>query len=1193
MKTKTLILLALWSLCLTTQAAVEHLLPRPHQISTNTAGTFSLAQNIRLILPAINANDPAVNTELTNLIAGNGGSVSESATTTIEVQIVSAIANAEFQEEAYSINVAPSKIIISATTLKGAFWATQTLCQLAENAGGNIVGCDITDWPAFRVRGYMHDIGRSYIQFAELKNEILRLSRYKINVFHWHLTDNQGWRLESKIYPQLNANASYTRQPGLFYTIDQAKELVTFARQHGVTVIPEIDMPGHSLAFRTAMGHSMLTDAGLTEMKNIMTEACATFSDTEWMHIGTDEVRTDDQGTMAWTTFVPQMVAHIRAQGKKVVSWNPGYSYTADAIDMTQMWSSSGTILPGVPAIDSRYHYINHFDSYADIASLYNSTIAQQQKGSNQYAGVIVATWNDRLLPSDADIVKQNSFYPAMLAIAERSWLGGGKGYFTSIGVKLDPTDVQYSDFERRFLFHKANFLQNEPIAYVQQTNVHWRITDAFPNSGVLSTTFPPETALANSYTYNGTTYNTKQATGAGIYLRHTWGTLIPAFFSTPQANATAYAYTYVYSPKAQTVGAQIEFQNYGRSEADVAPPQGQWDYNQSKIWINDIAIAPPTWLNTSTTRNNEITLKNENFSARTPVAVQLNQGWNKVLIKLPNAGFSLSGIRLVKWMFTCVFVTPDGKDAVSGLVYSPDQNLNPNLDILISAIDKANAQKNSALPGSEPGKYSVDAIEAFNAEIATAVFARNNETLTDEQYRQAAETLITQTQQFKEAINYPKVSAGTKEYWYSLSTPLRNNGTYNFVAYQGNNVAVKGETYVANTAKQLWKVVQNIDGTYNLVSKAANSYIDPNSAYNTALKAQAGMPASGGWSFTPIYANNYFAIVNAGVQFNQTGSGLSYQIYNWGGGSNTTDTGCQFLFRTEAIVGADALDSLQMAVDDALSYKLSVSVGTAPGQYSEANTDAFNTAIIAAKTVKNNVGSTLAELRQAKLTLLAAQQSYKESINTPILSDSGKNVWYSLTSQRDNKAVAYQSDNSSLKGESYVSGADKFLWKFVQLTDGTSSLINKESNNYIISATTGTPPLLISSTGTQTLGGWKFTPVYDGLYFIVTSNTAQFNQGNSGSGYPIYNWGGGTNTTDIGCRYIIAEVSRNITGIDNSTTSKIHIWSENRMIHISGTDAQPELYSIDGRKLDVLKRIESDMVIVKVDGVVQKVVVR
>jgi N-acetyl-beta-hexosaminidase len=89
----------------------------------------------------------------------------------------------------------------------------QTLYQLKEEKGKKIrLKCGtITDWPAFRIRGFMQDVGRSYLSLEELKREIAILSRFKINTFHWHLTENQAWRLESKIFPMLNDSANMTR----------------------------------------------------------------------------------------------------------------------------------------------------------------------------------------------------------------------------------------------------------------------------------------------------------------------------------------------------------------------------------------------------------------------------------------------------------------------------------------------------------------------------------------------------------------------------------------------------------------------------------------------------------------------------------------------------------------------------------------------------------------------------------------------------------------------------------------------------------------------------------------------------------------------------------------------------------------------------------------------------------------------
>lgn len=106
----------------------------------------------------------------------------------------------------------------------------------------------------------------------------------------------------------------------------------------------------------------------------------------------------------------------------------------------------------------------------------------------------------------------------------------------------------------------------------------------------------------------------------------------------------------------------------------DLPPPQGKWDYNGSRAWINDTEIAPPVWTATHTEKSNEIVLGNENLTARPPIDVRLNKGWNKVLLKLPIGKFTRPEVRLQKWMFTFVFVTPDGQNAVDGLIYSPEK---------------------------------------------------------------------------------------------------------------------------------------------------------------------------------------------------------------------------------------------------------------------------------------------------------------------------------------------------------------------------------------------------------------------------------------------------------------------------------------------------------------------------------------
>lgn len=641
------------------------LLPKP-QLYKDTGKNF--------IMGKVKLSTPVLRPEWEVFIMNAGGEIVEHSSSVIEVELVPSIEEARLNgDEAYRLSVSNKRIKIEAVTEQGVYWAMQTLRQLEQKKGKRsfVAGCEIVDWPAFRIRGFMQDVGRSYISMEELKREIEILSRFKINVFHWHLTENQAWRLESKIFPMLNDSVNTIRMPGKYYTLEEARDLVDFCKKHQVLLIPEIDMPGHSAAFVRAFRHDMQSPEGMKILKLLLDEVCETF-DVPYLHIGTDEVEFTNPH------FVPEMVAYVRSKGKKVISWNPGWHYKPGEIDMTHLWSYRGKAQPGIPAIDSKFHYLNHFDVFGDIVALYNSRIYDQAEGSEDIAGTILALWHDRLIDNEWNLVIENGLYPNMLAIAERAWRGGGTEYFDGLGTILPPEDTEafkeFADFEKRMLWHKEHTFKGYPFAYVKQTNVKWNITDAFPNGGDMDKVFPPEQELKDTYHYNGNTYGVRQAIGAGIYLRHVWGTFVPGFYADPKEDHTAYAYTWVYSPRDQEVGLWAEFQNYSRSEMDLAPLQGKWDYKGSRIWINDREIMPPVWTATHQVKSNEIPLGNENCVARSPLAVYLNKGWNKVFLKLPIGKFKMAETRLVKWMFTTVFVTPDGEKAVEGLIYSPDK---------------------------------------------------------------------------------------------------------------------------------------------------------------------------------------------------------------------------------------------------------------------------------------------------------------------------------------------------------------------------------------------------------------------------------------------------------------------------------------------------------------------------------------
>ena len=845
------LLLAVGSLIpLASLAKSTDLLPFPHQLSlTEGAAPFRLHR-------AVAVDDATGSQALLRFLADNGCTVSPQAQARVCVKLVDRVDGAYdyrlegFPCEAYRLDIRADEVCIEAVTPTGVLRAVQTLTQLAEGyeAGTEALeALTLTDWPAFKLRGWMQDVGRSFLSVDELRREIDRLSRFKVNVFHWHLTEKLAWRFEVKAYPQLTEAKNMVRYAGQFYTQAQCRELEAYAAERGVTVIPEIDMPGHSDVFTKAMGFDMQSAQGRVALKRILDEVGQTFTQAPYIHIGGDEVALQDG-------FLEEMAAYVRTSLKRrVVVWNPlnNKSVTAAMADMTQMWSSRGQVVKGMPNIDCRYNYTNHFDVYADLVGIYKSNIYYAQQGSEELAGTISAAWNDTKTPTEHDIIRQNNQYANILASAERAWRGGGKQYIETGGTTLPNAGEEYeefADFERRLLFHKAHSLKDADMPYVKQSNVRWRITDPFPNGGNASLTLPPEQAtddiLPQSYTYGGNTYRTRLATGAGIYLRHIWHPVVPSFLPNPSTNQTAYAWTYVYSPEEQEVGAQIEFYTYSRSGNDYAPKAGQWDRRGSRIWLNGQEIPAPKWQQTDRDIPQDhatLGLTNENLTAREPVALHLRKGWNKVFLKLPHV--DSGGTKRDKWQFTFVITDTEGRNAVEGLVYSPDQSF-----------------------------------EAPEEEGA------------------------------------PRLSDEADTWWYEFNSPLRD-GYY--PTSLGAGAVLYGKPQPSAAAE--WKFENRGDGTFNIVNRADGTYVSPSSSNNTALRTVRTRPAKG-WTFKEAATSGYYILTSGTVQFNQTNAGLNYQIYNWGSGTNTTDTGCQFAFYQAAHEHhvPSAIGEAQAGADDA-----------------------------------------------------------------------------------------------------------------------------------------------------------------------------------------------------------------------------------------------------------------------------------
>lgn len=171
--------------------------------------------------------------------------------------------------EAYRLTVGSDAILIEAATADGAFYAVQTLCQLMPpsiygksrvNARWTVPCCTIADEPNFAYRGLLLDCGRYFYEKEDIKDFLDAMAMHKLNMFHWHLTEDQGWRIEIDRYPLLTEVGAWRKETagykgegdgkphGGFYTQDDIREIVEYARHRHITVIPEIELPGHSSA---------------------------------------------------------------------------------------------------------------------------------------------------------------------------------------------------------------------------------------------------------------------------------------------------------------------------------------------------------------------------------------------------------------------------------------------------------------------------------------------------------------------------------------------------------------------------------------------------------------------------------------------------------------------------------------------------------------------------------------------------------------------------------------------------------------------------------------------------------------------------------------------------------------------------------------------------------------------------------
>ncbi|MSP84695.1 MAG: beta-N-acetylhexosaminidase [Flavobacteriaceae bacterium] len=351
------------------------IIPNPKFLSLDEASPFSLTKQTVLIAPKGNLEvqylKEIIKKQLGYELAT--AKVAQKSKNSIELTLDSSL---KMDIEEYKIEIDSNKIHIQASNSNGLFYGIQTLNQLIEyysKTNSLIPALTILDQPKYKWRGMHLDVVRHFFQKSDIKKYIDYLALYKMNVFHWHLTDDQGWRIEIKKYPKLTSVGAFRKESmvghyneqlfdgkpyGGFYTQEDIKEIVAYAKQKHITVVPEIEMPGHATAalaaypefsctggpFEVGTKWGVLDDVfcpnenTLYFLKAVLEEVLPLFP-SEYIHIGGDECPKtrwhqcakcqalikqeglkDEHELQSY--FVSQIEKHINKKGKKIIGWD-------------------------------------------------------------------------------------------------------------------------------------------------------------------------------------------------------------------------------------------------------------------------------------------------------------------------------------------------------------------------------------------------------------------------------------------------------------------------------------------------------------------------------------------------------------------------------------------------------------------------------------------------------------------------------------------------------------------------------------------------------------------------------------------------------------------------------------------------------------------------------------------------------
>lgn len=564
--------------------------------------------------------------------------------------------------EGYTLTVRANKALIRAKDAQGATWGRATLGQLID-ADGTAPLVAVRDWPAFPIRGFMHDTGRNFRSVDMLKRELDLMSSYKLNYFHWHLTDYPAWRIESKAFPVLN-DPQYQRpgrDVGEFYTYDEIRDIIAYARERGITVLPEIDMPGHSTYFNSAFGFGMASEAGMKVLETCLNEFFSEIGDEcPYIHIGSDEVHVDNPHE--FMAFCENMV---KASGRTPVAWNPGLPASSSTV--TQVWSlgmgkdlESGKVSDH-PYIDSYMGYLNNRHPIDNTARYFMHTNCGKSRADSLALGGVLCLWNDIRVADKSLTFPHNGMPEGMLAYSESIWCGGKRSSMDDEGaVPLAGTDGydRLREFEDRMAYHRDHLLYDWDMRWVANAGIPWRVT-------LPQRRGTPVEQMAWVPAQGGVIDIQKVCADNGVEC-------LPSM--------DAWASTDIFVERDTVITAWVGFDAPSRSNriSDGIGSQGFWEA-QGRLFSNDVEVFPPkpwnepgrhryiypTW---HKPEPEETPYTNEQLCwMREPARVPLKAGWNGIMLYCPRV------FENINWVVTFIPVTVDANGHVSeatGLKY-------------------------------------------------------------------------------------------------------------------------------------------------------------------------------------------------------------------------------------------------------------------------------------------------------------------------------------------------------------------------------------------------------------------------------------------------------------------------------------------------------------------------------------------